>query len=73
MYSVKVHVIAIICNCVLIYQIATHKHILLFSSVPEMASASQQISKRDAKLDASGTNKSYDIKLENIDVSYGDK
>ncbi|XP_055863987.1 ATP-binding cassette sub-family F member 3-like [Biomphalaria glabrata] len=42
-------------------------------SVPEMASASQQINKRDAKMDASGTNKSYDIKLENIDISYGDK
>ncbi|CAL1543684.1 unnamed protein product [Lymnaea stagnalis] len=42
-------------------------------SVPEMASASQQINKRDAKMDAAGTNKSYDIKLENIDVSYGDK
>ncbi|BFZ23443.1 hypothetical protein BsWGS_26482 [Bradybaena similaris] len=42
-------------------------------SVPETASASQQISKREVKLDASGTNKSYDIRLENIDVSYGDK
>ncbi|KAH9504419.1 ATP-binding cassette sub- F member 3 [Bulinus truncatus] len=42
-------------------------------SVPELASASQQINKRDAKLDTSGMNKSYDIKLENIDVSYGDK
>ncbi|GFN91712.1 ATP-binding cassette sub-family f member 3-like [Plakobranchus ocellatus] len=42
-------------------------------SVPEMATASQQINKRDVKMESSGTNKSYDVKLENIDVSYGDK
>lgn len=42
-------------------------------STPEMATASQQINKRDVKMESSGTNKSYDVKLENIDVSYGDK
>ena len=37
------------------------------------ATASQQTNRRDAKLDASGTNKSYDIRIENFDVAFGEK
>jgi len=40
---------------------------------PEMASASQQINRKDAKMESSGTNRSYDVKLDSIDISYGDK
>jgi len=39
----------------------------------ETATASQQINKRDVKMDASGSNKSYDVRLESIDISFGDK
>ncbi|CAE1242067.1 ABCF3 [Acanthosepion pharaonis] len=39
----------------------------------ELASASQQLNRRDIKLDSSGSNKSYDIRIENFDVSYGEK
>ncbi|ESO83643.1 hypothetical protein LOTGIDRAFT_133119 [Lottia gigantea] len=39
----------------------------------ELASASQQINRRDAKMDASGTNKSLDIKIENFDVAFGER
>uniref|UniRef100_A0A0L8FJP2 ABC transporter domain-containing protein n=1 Tax=Octopus bimaculoides TaxID=37653 RepID=A0A0L8FJP2_OCTBM len=39
----------------------------------ELASASQQLNRRDTKMDAAGSNKSYDIRIENFDVSYGEK
>lgn len=39
----------------------------------ELASASQQLNRRDIKLDSAGGNKSYDIRIENFDVSYGEK
>jgi len=35
--------------------------------------ASQQINRRDEKLDNSGTNKSYDIKVEQFDIAFGDR
>ncbi|PVD35594.1 hypothetical protein C0Q70_02557 [Pomacea canaliculata] len=41
--------------------------------IQELASASQQINKRDARLDASGTSRSLDIKIENFDIAFGDK
>ncbi|XP_071945787.1 ATP-binding cassette sub-family F member 3-like isoform X2 [Antedon mediterranea] len=37
------------------------------------ASASQALSRRDQKLEESGTNRSTDIKIENFDVAFGDK
>lgn len=37
------------------------------------ASASQQSSRRDNKMESSGTNKSYDIRIENFDVAFGEK
>ncbi|XP_050412288.1 ATP-binding cassette sub-family F member 3 isoform X1 [Patella vulgata] len=39
----------------------------------ELASASQQINRRDAKMDASGTNRSLDIKIENFDIAFGER
>ncbi|XP_078060362.1 ATP-binding cassette sub-family F member 3 isoform X2 [Mustelus asterias] len=41
--------------------------------VLEEASASQASNKKENRLEASGKNKSYDIKIENFDVSYGDR
>eukprot|EP00062_Callorhinchus_milii_P026504 gi/632988686/ref/XP_007883246.1/ PREDICTED: ATP-binding cassette sub-family F member 3 [Callorhinchus milii] len=41
--------------------------------VLEEASASQASSKKESRLEASGKNKSYDIKIENFDVSYGER
>ncbi|XP_078696551.1 ATP-binding cassette sub-family F member 3-like [Branchiostoma floridae x Branchiostoma belcheri] len=38
-----------------------------------MATASQATNRREAKLDASGMNRSYDIHVENLDVAFGDK
>ncbi|XP_060605726.1 ATP-binding cassette sub-family F member 3-like [Ruditapes philippinarum] len=35
--------------------------------------ASQQFNKRDMKFDASGANRSYDIKIENFDIAFGDR
>jgi len=31
------------------------------------------VNRKDMRLEASGQNKSYDIHIENFDVSYGDK
>ena len=42
-------------------------------SVLETPSASQQVNRKDMRQDALGSNKSYDIHIENFDVSYGDK
>lgn len=39
----------------------------------QMATASQVISKKDNKMEAKGTNRSMDIRIENFDVSFGDK
>ncbi|GAB1599407.1 ATP-binding cassette sub-family F member 3-like [Argonauta hians] len=39
----------------------------------ELASASQQLNRRDTKSDSAGSNKSYDIRIDNFDVSYGEK
>ncbi|XP_048460215.1 ATP-binding cassette sub-family F member 3 isoform X2 [Rhincodon typus] len=39
----------------------------------EEASASQASNKKESRLEASGKNKSYDIKIENFDVSYGER
>ncbi|XP_048750945.1 ATP-binding cassette sub-family F member 3-like [Ostrea edulis] len=41
--------------------------------VREEATACQQINKKDVKLDSSGTNRSYDIKIENFDIAFGEK
>lgn len=44
-------------------------------SVPVLktASASQVLSKKDAKVDAKGQSRSMDIRIENFDVSFGDR
>ncbi|XP_070207876.1 ATP-binding cassette sub-family F member 3-like isoform X2 [Littorina saxatilis] len=39
----------------------------------ELATASQQINKRDARLDASGNNRSTDIKIEDFDIAFGER
>jgi len=39
----------------------------------QSASASQVISKKDNKLETKGTNRSMDIRIENFDVSFGEK
>ena len=44
-----------------------------YSVIGNTASASQQGNRREAKMEASGTNKTYDIRLENFDISYADK
>ena len=46
---------------------------MMCNSVLETPSASQQINRKDMRQDALGSNKSYDIHIENFDVSYGDK
>ncbi|KAH3828800.1 ATP-binding cassette sub-family F member 3-like [Dreissena polymorpha] len=43
------------------------------NGVMEGPTASQQINRRDQKLESSGTNKSYDIKIENFDIAFGDR
>ena len=35
--------------------------------------ASQQINRRDNKFDNSGANRSYDIKIEDFDIAFGDR
>ena len=41
--------------------------------VMEGPSVSQMSSKRDTKLDASGQNRTKDIRIENFDISYGER
>lgn len=41
--------------------------------MPDMASISQQISKKDIKLEQSTSGKSFDIRVENFDVCFGEK
>ena len=47
--------------------------VLKCCSVLEAPSASQQVNRKDQRLEASGLSKSYDIHVQNFDVSYGDK
>ncbi|TNN01374.1 hypothetical protein fugu_010756 [Takifugu bimaculatus] len=42
-------------------------------SVLEEASASQASSKKESRVDQSGKNRSYDIRIENFDVSFGER
>lgn len=44
-----------------------------FKSVLEEASASQAGSRKESRLESSGKNKSYDVRIENFDVSFGDR
>ncbi|CAG9760561.1 unnamed protein product [Ceutorhynchus assimilis] len=39
----------------------------------QTASASQVINKKDSKLEAKGSNRAQDIRIENFDIAYGDK
>lgn len=48
-------------------------HLALCFSVLEEASASQASSKKDSRVDMSGKNRSYDIRIENFDVSFGER
>lgn len=41
--------------------------------VMEEASASQASSKKDSRVDQSGKNRSYDVRIENFDVSFGER
>ncbi|KAF9420863.1 hypothetical protein HW555_003049 [Spodoptera exigua] len=45
------------------------------SAVPvlQTATASQVTSKKDSKLEAKGTNRTQDIRIENFDIAYGDR
>lgn len=38
-----------------------------------LASASQVISKKDNKIESKGTSRTVDIRIENFDVSFGDR
>ncbi|KAJ1070617.1 hypothetical protein K5549_003596 [Capra hircus] len=42
-------------------------------TVLEEASASQAGSRKESRLESSGKNKSYDVRIENFDVSFGDR
>lgn len=44
-------------------------------SIPvlQTASASQVLSKKDAKVEAKGQSRSMDVRIENFDVSFGDR
>ena len=50
-------------------------HLIADMGSPEqqLATASQQINKRDARLDASGNNRSTDIKIEDFDIAFGER
>lgn len=41
--------------------------------VLQTATASQVTSKKDSKLEAKGTNRAQDIRIENFDVAYGER
>ncbi|KAM4769822.1 ATP-binding cassette sub-family F member 3 isoform 2-T2 [Cyanocitta cristata] len=43
------------------------------SPVLEEASASQASSKKETRMESSGKNKSYDVRIENFDVSFGER
>lgn len=39
----------------------------------QTATASQVINKKESKLEAKGTNRAQDIRIENFDIAYGDR
>lgn len=39
----------------------------------DTATASQVTSKKESRMEAKGTNRTQDIRIENFDVAYGDK
>lgn len=39
----------------------------------ESATASQVTSKKEAKMEAKGTNRAQDVRIDNFDIAYGDK
>ncbi|ESN98429.1 hypothetical protein HELRODRAFT_185827 [Helobdella robusta] len=41
--------------------------------VLDLPSASQQVNRKDTKADASGSTKTYDVKIENFDMAFGEK
>lgn len=41
--------------------------------VLEEATASQAASKKETRMESSGKNKSYDVRIENFDVSFGER
>ncbi|KAL4220972.1 ATP-binding cassette sub- F member 3 [Mactra antiquata] len=43
------------------------------NGVMDGPTASQQINRKDMKLDQSGVNRSYDIKIENFDIAFGER
>lgn len=47
--------------------------VLSLLRVLEEASASQAGSRKESRLESSGKNKSYDVRIENFDVSFGDR
>ena len=47
--------------------------LLTFRYQEQTATVSQQTNRREAKMDASGQNKSYDIRVENFDISFGER
>lgn len=49
------------------------KYIFFVCRQIDNASASQSSNKRENKLEASGSNKSRDIRIENFDVSYAER
>ncbi|XP_022117099.2 ATP-binding cassette sub-family F member 3 [Pieris rapae] len=52
-----------------------HKEAKVPVAVPvlQTATASQVTSKKDSKLEAKGTNRTQDIRIENFDIAYGDR
>lgn len=46
---------------------------MCFCRVLEEASASQASNKKENRVDSSGKNRSYDIRIENFDVSFGER
>ena len=45
----------------------------MLDRISDQATASQAINKRESKLDASGKNKTYDVRLENFDLAFGER
>lgn len=45
----------------------------VISYVEQTATVSQQTNRKDAKLDDSGQNKSYDVRVDNFDVAFGNR
>ena len=49
------------------------KRFFFFSFQISTASASQQSNRKENKMEASGTNKSADIRISDFDISFGEK